>query len=482
MIKNLEWIRDVIYDYIYFTRSDDTKVKAEKDIIDSLWVQRLRRIFQLQSSWLIFPNAVHTRFLHSLGAMHLAGEFASKLYPHFKESFPDEYIPEEKEYVVEVFRLAGLLHDIGHSPFGHLIDDIYTYKFFKKTHEDISSKIIIEELGDIIRKIRSSPYGSFEKEIEPELIAKFVKLPQDMSGYKLWERVFAKIMFGPYNVDAIDFLLRDKYFTGVKEIGDINYKRLFEQSLITRRGLTLNKSALAAFRAFLITRYNLFKNVYFNEKKDLIEKYFAKLIPIIFDIMKLGNIYENLNKFLYLDDFSLASAIRNWSQEKNKKKNEIAEKWLSVIDKREIPYKKIFEDESYIYKFMPRNSIITEEEIMSKMKNIITDSDVIVSQNIVDIRNKNLFGNYTDKESLEVYDDIKSVAIYDEENDKFLNKEDDALLYDIPLKYMVIRIFVEKNCLIDSLNEDNIKDAQLEFGLKQEYVSDKDARTEITNV
>lgn len=482
MINQLEWVRDVIYDYIFFTKSTDTKIKSEKDIIDSPWFQRLRRILQLQSSWLVFPNAVHTRFLHSLGSMHLAGEFARKLYPFFKQAFPDDYIPEEENYVIEVFRLAALLHDIGHSPFGHLIDEIYTYKFYGKTHEDISARIIIEELGDIIRKIKISPYGYFEQEIDPELIVKFVKFPQSLEGYKFWERVFAKIMFGIYNVDAIDFLLRDKYFTGVKEIGEINYRRLFDQSLITSRGLTLNKSALAAFRAFLVIRLNMFKNVYFNEKKAILENSFGKLLPKVFEIMKLGNIYENLDKFLYLDDFSLNSEIRRWHDEKNRAKREIAEKWLNILDRREIMFKKIFEEESHIYKFIPKDKIISIEEIETKLKNIIEKHDFVISRDIVDIRNKNQFTVYEGKEELEKYDDIKSIALYDEEKGRFIDKEADRILEDIPLKYFVLRIFVEKSCPINSLSEDSIKEAQLEFGLGGDYINEQMGRTEITNV
>jgi len=289
-------------------------------------------------------------------------------------------------------------------------------------------------------------------------------------------------MFGIYNVDAIDFLLRDKYFTGVKEIGEINYKRLFDQSLITSRGLTLNKAALAAFRAFLVIRLNMFKNVYFNEKKEILENSFGKLLPKVFEIMKLGNIYENLNKLLYLDDFSLNSEIRKWYNEKNKAKKEIAEKWLNILDRREIMFKKIFEEESHIYKFIPKDKITSIEEIETKLKNIIENYDFIISRSIVDIRNKNQFTVYEGKEELEKYDDIKSIALYDEEKGKFLDKEADRILEDIPLKYFVLRIFVEKSCPINSLSEDNIKEAQLEFGLRGDYINEQTGRTEITNV
>lgn len=482
MINEVEWIRDVIYDYIYFTKSKDHKYRAEKDIIDSVWFQRLRRILQLQSSWMVFPNAVHNRFLHSLGTMHLAGQLAGQLYPYFKKAFPGEYIPEEKNYVIEVFRLAGLLHDIGHAPLGHLIDEIYTYKFFNKTHEDISCKIIIEEMGDIIKKIRLSPFGAFEKEIDPELVIKFIKMPNNFKGFKLWEQVFSKIMFGIYNVDSIDFLLRDKYFTGMKEVGEINYVNLFNQSFITNRGLTLKKSALPTLRSFLTIRLSMFKNVYYNEKKIIIEKSLARFIPEIFKIIKINNPFENLNKFLLLDDFSLMTHIRTWSTEKKGIKKSLSEEWLKIFDTRDIQFKTIFEKEKYIYKSLSKEKIMNHDELKSKIKKILKDKEFIISQNILDVRNKNLFLTFGNKEDLRKFDNIRSIGIYNENTEKFLDKEAEHLMEDIPLKYFILHIFADKSSPIDSLQSEKFEDEQLKLHLKNSFLNEQNNKTEITNI
>ena len=118
-------VRDPIYDYIWFTARLPGEDASERDLIDTRWVQRLRRIHQLQSAWLVYPGATHDRFTHSLGTMHLAGELTRQLVsslerqtqgvpPGFRESLP------AAEDLVETARMYGLLHDIGPVSYTHL--------------------------------------------------------------------------------------------------------------------------------------------------------------------------------------------------------------------------------------------------------------------------------------------------------------------------------------------------------------------------
>ena len=93
---------------------------AEDDLLDSAWLQRLRRISQLQSARWVFPTAEHSRFTHGLGVMHEAGLWARSLYPSLRAT--DRGVPSEG-LVVETMRMAGLLHDVGHGPFAHFFDD-----------------------------------------------------------------------------------------------------------------------------------------------------------------------------------------------------------------------------------------------------------------------------------------------------------------------------------------------------------------------
>ena len=113
---------DPIHGYIPFTSSvglPEDEV-AEQQIIDHPWLQRLRQIHQLQTAWWVFPTAEHTRFQHVLGAMHLASRAVAALYESLREVCPD--VPS-RGYVESLMRLAALLHDVGHGPFGHFFDE-----------------------------------------------------------------------------------------------------------------------------------------------------------------------------------------------------------------------------------------------------------------------------------------------------------------------------------------------------------------------
>src|SRR5580765_6246318 len=134
---------------------------AEEDLLDTAWLQRLRRISQLQSARWVFPTAEHSRFTHGLGVMHEAGLWARSLYPTLRSALvaAGEALPSEG-LVVETLRMAGLLHDVGHGPFAHFFDDQVLAAFpapadprrpagKSLTHEDLSQLIIEGELGGL---------------------------------------------------------------------------------------------------------------------------------------------------------------------------------------------------------------------------------------------------------------------------------------------------------------------------------------------
>src|SRR5216117_1475090 len=157
MYRGRGLIADPIHQYILYTRDGDSGEATEQDVIDTPWVQRLRRIPQLQSARWVYPAAEHSRFQHSLGAMHLAGRLAQQLYPSLKAIFPDA---PSAALIEELLRMAGLLHDVGHGPFGHFFDDNFLADYHL-SHELVGQRIIREALGDVIRGLRRSPSAPF---------------------------------------------------------------------------------------------------------------------------------------------------------------------------------------------------------------------------------------------------------------------------------------------------------------------------------
>ncbi len=488
MEKKLGTVRDVIHDYIYFTVPAGNEKISEKDIIDSEWVQRLRQIFQLQSAWLIYPNAVHLRFQHSLGVMQMAGDMAYRLYPHFKKAFPEAHIPKERNYVEEIFRLAGLLHDIGHGPFGHLMDDAYTYPNYKKTHEDISAAIIKEKLGSMIRSLRRSPHGTFRAPISPKQITKFIKMPNNFDNYSLWEQVFAKIMMGIYSADAMDFLLRDQYFCGTTEFGKINHRNLVDNTLITKNGMTLKKNALPAFRTFLQTRFNMFRHVYLYEKNEMYDLSFSKLLPEVMKKMRVGNPHKNLARYKRITDFGLHHTVTSWYN-KTGKKGKLGRKWRKLLLRRDIPLVKIMEEENFYHSVGEVDQMIDKKILKSELKNKYSDysefSRIEPRISRTDIRLQQQFMDFEDEKDFRNNDNVKAMGLFDTVTGKFCAEEGNKYIKDIPLKYEIIRVYApEKD--VDETDKKEEKDDELKQGqLFPTHVNvgnESDLRDDITSM
>lgn len=328
-------IADPIYNYIPFTVADPDRSgeKTEEDLIDSPWMQRLRRIHQLQSARWVYPSAEHTRFQHSLGTMHMAGRFARHLYSSLCAVCPDT---PSFNCFEETFRIAGLLHDIGHGPYGHFFDDNFLSRY-DLTHEIVGREIIVKKLGGIIKKIRRSPTGPFAKGeyIRPEHIGFLIKKPPEgRDGAKpKWLQFLQQLFSGLYTVDNLDYVRRDAYMTGFSiDIVDIN--RLMFYSFFSVQGLTLHQAGISAFTRFLNARLNLYSNIYYHRTGRAIDFHMQEIFRDTMQRVFPQNPVRSLDKYLRLNDWSLIQEVEQWKDSKDPEKKRLGREWEQIINRR----------------------------------------------------------------------------------------------------------------------------------------------------
>ena len=326
-------IADPIHGYITFTvpmSASQTDEQTEKDLIDSPWLQRLRYIYQLQSAHWVYPSAEHTRFQHSLGAMHLAGRFANHIYPTLAKTVPA--VPS-KPYIEELLRVTALLHDIGHGPFCHFFDHHFLNQFHL-THEQIGQGIIRTQLASIIQRITRSPSGSFAQGeyLDPDHIAFLIlKDPHKVTqGYPQWLTSLQPIVGGVYTADNFDYVLRDSYMCGVA-IGPVDIERLQHYTFFTNKGLTIHQSGLPALQMFLHARLYLYSNVYYHRTTRAIDIHLQEIFSRTIQYLFPYNPLDQLQKYLNLTDWSVIEAVRQWTRERHSTKKRLGKEWARIL-------------------------------------------------------------------------------------------------------------------------------------------------------
>jgi hypothetical protein len=273
--KHLE-IVDPIHDFIKI-------YNTELNVIDTPIFQRLRRIRQLAGAHLVYPSAQHSRFEHSLGVMHIAGQSATVL--------KDKGFLNSSD--VENLRLGGLLHDIGHGPFSHLFEEVLQRKK-RITHEEIGKRLILEtQVGDVLSK------SGFDK-----------KFLSNLAFGNSKHQFMNEIISGGLSADMMDYLPRDGYFTGV-EHASIDFKRIISSLDVHEKKLSLDRSALYSFESMMISRYQMFKAVYFHKTVRSAEVMLLESMSLADN--ELGFTSSTLDEYIQLTDEFVISQLTSIS-------------------------------------------------------------------------------------------------------------------------------------------------------------------------
>jgi uncharacterized protein len=335
-------IADPLYGYLKITVPRTDGEVAEATVIDDPWVQRLKRIHQLQSSWWVFPTAEHSRFAHSLGTMHLSGELARQLYPTLCEVEPGT---PSLPLVEETLRLAGLLHDVGHGPFSHFFDDHYLHPRFDLDHERISQHLIVDELGDLLTAVRRSPSGALapDERVDPAHVASLISAHDTGLGeVPRWVGLLHSVLSGAVTTDNMDYVRRDAYMCGVS-LSAVDVPRLLYYAFCTDEGLTFHKRALNALRAFLNARFYMYENVYFHRIGHAIDLHLREIFPDTMKLVLPTSPLADLPAYRRLTEWSLFTEVEGWLDDApGSRRRRLADEWQAIIH-RTVKYRMVFE-------------------------------------------------------------------------------------------------------------------------------------------
>lgn len=244
-----------------------------QELLATPQMQRLRRIKQLGFSNLVYPGANHTRFEHSLGAMHLASMLMKNL----------DSIEEGKKKEI---RAAALLHDVGHGPFSHVTENVID-KYTRHRHDDVKEIVGKGEIKEVLKK-----HG-----ISPGDLAKHVK----------GETSLGQILSSEIDVDRMDYLVRDAHYTGVA-FGIVDYNRLINQMHFYEDRLVVDYGGLKAAESLLVSRFWMNTSVYYHHVTRISEAMCSKAVEYM---IKNGEL--DPARLRQMDDTDLTAAMRNAS-------------------------------------------------------------------------------------------------------------------------------------------------------------------------
>ena len=226
--------RDPVHDIISYEGEGDLG-RLVVTLIDTPEFQRLRFVRQVGLASLVFHGAEHSRFSHSMGVAHLCRRMFDQIHPD-----------AARDDTVRVATIvAGLLHDVGHGPFSHAMERVFDFR-----HEDYTKALIHDDDSTICQVLES-----YDKEL-PRQVAAYI---DHSASHHTHEIVSSQL-----DADRMDYLLRDSYMTGV-EVGRYDLERILLFLEHDQQGLIVNIRAFESIEGYLISRYHMYRLVYFHK-------------------------------------------------------------------------------------------------------------------------------------------------------------------------------------------------------------------------
>lgn len=286
------------------------------DVLQHPYVQRLNRIRQLGLSFLVYPGAQHSRFSHSIGAMHLMSEAISSL------RLKDVAITDEEATAAMI---AILLHDIGHGPFSHVLEHTLVDGV---THEDISLLMMERINNDLM--MRYVPNDATDGPLDMAIAIFKNEYPKHF---------LHQLISSQLDVDRMDYLCRDSFFTGVQE-GRVASERLLKMLDVRDDKLVVQQKGIYSVEKFLVARRLMYWQVYLHKTSVAAEQHLIKILTRAKELAQAANSHndqplfcspalryflyqpvtagmfapksEALDQYALLDDTDVLSAIKAW--------------------------------------------------------------------------------------------------------------------------------------------------------------------------
>lgn len=305
----MAFVRKIINDPVYgFITVEDPLILS---IIAHPYYQRLRRIHQMAFAHLVYPGAVHSRLHHSLGAYHLMSCALSELKNKGATITPEEELGA---------KVAILLHDIGHGPYSHALEN----ELIKNVRHETISLAIMKKMN-----------GEYDGLLQTAI---------DIFTDSYSKHFLHQLVAGQLDVDRMDYLSRDSFFTGVAE-GVISYDRILKMLVVKNDELMIEEKGIYSIEKFLVARRLMYWQVYLHKAVTGAEMLLVKIIRRAKELLAAGTstvaatealnfflsaafdshdsfsrqfIEKNLDTFCSLDDYDVMCTIKNWSSHSDK--------------------------------------------------------------------------------------------------------------------------------------------------------------------